>query len=38
MKKELSLSFVWNYRIKLRAEGDKLRAEGDFRSFWQYQD
>ncbi len=26
---KLSLKFVWNYRLKLRAEGDKLCAEGD---------
>ena len=28
-KKELSLEFVWNIRLKLQAEGDKLQAEGD---------
>ena len=27
-KKELGLQFAWNVRLKLRAEGDKLRAEG----------
>jgi len=27
-KKELGLKFIWNIRLKLRAEGDKLRAEG----------
>ena len=29
MKKELNLRFIWNIRLKLWAEGDKLRAEGD---------
>ena len=28
-KKELSLQFIWGLRAKLRAEGDKRRAEGD---------
>ena len=27
--KTLGLKFVWNFRRKLRAEGDKLCAEGD---------
>ena len=29
MKKELSLRFIWNIRLKLHAEGNKLHAEGD---------
>ena len=28
-KKELKLNFIWQYRLKLRAEGNKLRAEGN---------
>ena len=28
-KKELSLGFIWKIRLKLRAEGDKLWAEGN---------
>ena len=27
--KQINITFAWNYRLKLRAEGDKLRAEGD---------
>ena len=29
MKKSLSLQFIWEYRINLHAEGDKLHAEGN---------
>jgi hypothetical protein len=25
----LNLQFIWNYRLRLRAEGDKLWAEGN---------
>jgi len=28
-KKQLDLNFIWGIRLKLRAEGDKLRAEGN---------